>query len=79
MLALLIKQCDSPEKGRALFKECGGTAAGVLEFADQTRRCYARMATNLDLPLDQFEKEWDQEVTRQAGNQVFRWVFPALN
>jgi hypothetical protein len=37
------------------------------------------MAKKLDLPLDQFEKEWDREVKKQAGNQVFNWVFPALH
>jgi hypothetical protein len=79
LLALLIKLCDSPEKGRAFFKECGGTVEGVLKYAEETRQSYARMAKKLDLPLDQFEKEWDQEVARQAGNQVSHWVFPALN
>jgi hypothetical protein len=79
LLTLLSRLCDSPEKGRAFFKECGGTAEGVLQFAEETRQSYARMAKMLDLPLDQFEKEWDREVKRQAGNQVFSWVFPDLH
>jgi hypothetical protein len=78
LLKLLIKLSDSPEKGRALFEECGGTTDGVLRLAEQTRQSYARMAKTLELPLDQFVKEWDREVNRQAGNQVSRWVFPAL-
>jgi hypothetical protein len=80
LLTLLSKLCDSPEKGRALFKECGGTVDGMLQFTDQTRQSYARMAkTLLELPLDQAAKEWDREVQKQAGNQVFQWVFPALH
>jgi hypothetical protein len=79
LLTLLGRLCDSPEKGRAFFKECGGTTEGVLQFTEETRQAYARMAKKLDLPLDEFEKEWDREVKRQAGNQVFSWVFPALH
>lgn len=79
LLALLSRLCDSPEEGRAFFKECGESAAGVLKFAEETRQAYKRMAKNLDLPLDAFEKEWDREVKKQAGNRVFGWVFPALN
>jgi hypothetical protein len=79
LLTLLSKLCDSPEKGRALFNECGGTSEGVLTFAEETRQCYRRMAKKLELPLDQFAKEWDSEVKKQAGNQVFSWVFPALH
>jgi hypothetical protein len=37
------------------------------------------MATKLDLPLDRFAEEWDREVKKQAANQVFHWVFPALH
>jgi hypothetical protein len=79
LLALLTKLCDSPEKGRAFFTECGGTTEGVLQLAEKTRQCYTRMAKRLDLPLDQFEKEWDREVKEQTTNQVFHWIFPALH
>jgi hypothetical protein len=79
LLSLLGKLSDSPEKGRALLEECGGTVKGVLALADRTRQSYRRLATKLDLPLDQFEKEWDREMKKQAGNQVFKWVFPALH
>jgi hypothetical protein len=75
---LLIRLCDSPEEGRAFFKECGESADGVLKLADQTRQSYRRMAKSLELPLDQFEQEWDREVKKQAGNRVSHWVFPAL-
>jgi hypothetical protein len=79
LLALLTKLCDSAEKGRAFFEHCGGTVEGVLQRAEETRRCYARMAGKLDLPLGQFAKEWDREVKQQAKNEVFHWVFPALH
>src|SRR5262249_18360278 len=62
LLPLLSKFADSPEKGRAFFNECGGSVEGVLKLAEETRQCYARVAKKLDLPLDQFEKEWDREV-----------------
>jgi hypothetical protein len=71
--------CDSPETGRAFLKKCGGTAKGVLQFAEQTRQSYRRLAKKLDLPLKDFEKEWDREVKNQAGNQVFNGIFPALH
>jgi hypothetical protein len=77
--ALLVKLCDSPEKGQAFFKECGGTVEGVLKVAGQVRQGYARVGKKLDLPLDQFEQEWDREVKEQAGNQVFQWIFPSLH
>jgi hypothetical protein len=32
----------------------------------------------VDLPLDQFEKEFQREATEQAGNPVFQVFFPAL-
>jgi hypothetical protein len=78
LLALLGQLSDSPEKGRAVFNAVGGTTEGVLKLTDETRQCYARMAREVQLPLDQFRKAWDEEVQHQAGNPVFQWVFPAL-
>jgi hypothetical protein len=37
------------------------------------------MAKKLDLPPDQFEQEWEREKMRQAGNPVFKLVFPAYD
>jgi hypothetical protein len=42
-------------------------------------RCYVRVSEMLDLPLDQFEKEWDRVVKEQAGNPIFTWVFLAVH
>ena len=73
------KARDATEGGRALLKECGGTAAGVLKFAEETRPSYALMAKNMALPLAQFEKEFERETTRQAGNPVYKVFFPGLD
>jgi hypothetical protein len=69
---------DPRQQARAFVDECGGTADGVLKFAAETRSCYTLMAKKLDLPLDQFEKEFERENSKQAGNPVFRVFFPAL-
>jgi hypothetical protein len=36
------------------------------------------LAKKLELPLDQFEKEFEKERMRQAGNPVFKVFFPAM-
>jgi hypothetical protein len=63
---------------RAFLEACGGTADGVLRFAEETRSSYALMAKKLELPLDQFDKEYERETTKRAGNPVFKVFFPAL-
>jgi hypothetical protein len=78
LLALLTRALDTPEKGRAFLAECGGSAEGVLKFAEETRRSYARMAKKLDLPPDQVATEFEREEMKQAGNPVFKIIFPAL-
>src|SRR5262249_48720498 len=65
-------------KVRAFLEECGGTAAGVLKFAEETRSSYKLMAKKIELPPDQFEKEFEREAKKQAGNPVFKAFFPAL-
>jgi hypothetical protein len=69
---------DALAKARAFLKDCGGTAAGVVRYAEETRPSYALMATKLALPPDQFEKELEREKTKRAGNPVFKVFFPAL-
>jgi hypothetical protein len=68
----------SADRARALLAECGGDAAGILKFIDQTRPSYARMAKSLELPADQFEKEFEAENMKQSGNPVYKLFFPAL-
>jgi hypothetical protein len=73
------KDRDAGDKARAFVQECGGTAAGVIKFAEEARPCYALMAQELDLPLDQFEKAFERETIQRAGNPVFKVFFPALS
>jgi hypothetical protein len=72
------KARNAEEKGRAFLQECGGTAEGVLKFAEETRPSYALLAKKLDLPPEQFEKELEREKGKRAGNPVFNVFFPAL-
>jgi hypothetical protein len=51
----------------------------VLKSVEETRACYKRMATKLDLPPDEFTKELDREVKNQAANPVFKTLFPGLD
>lgn len=69
---------NSDELGRALLDRCGGTAAGVLKFAEATRASYELLAEKMTLPLAPFEEEFEREAMRQAGNPVFKLFFPAL-
>jgi hypothetical protein len=72
------KAGDSDEKTRKFVEECGGTAEGVIKFAEATRPCYAIVAQKMDLPLDQFEKEFEAESKKYADNPVFKMFFPAV-
>jgi hypothetical protein len=77
LVAVLAEFGEPPAKARAVLEACGGTAAGVLRYAAQTRRTYGRMAKKLGLPLDEFQKEWEREQREQAGNPLFPLVIPA--
>ncbi len=72
------KDRDLGEKARAFLEECGGTAQGMVKFAEEALPSYAVTAKMLDLPLDEFAKEFKVESTKQAGNPVYRVFFPAL-
>ena len=60
------------------MKDCGGTAEGVIRFAEQTIPSYEVAAKSLALPLADFEREFQQESTRQSGNPVYKIFFPAM-
>ena len=68
-----------PREGRAFLEECGGTSDGVVKMAEETRPSYTLTAKMLELPLDQFEKEFQLEAKKQAGNPVFKTFFPAVS
>jgi len=72
------KDRDSGEKDRAFLQDCGGTAEGVIKFATEALPSYDLLAKKLDLPLDEFEKEFERESAKQAGNPVYKVFFPAL-
>jgi hypothetical protein len=69
---------DVSAKARALVEDCGGSAEGIIKFAEEMRPSYALMARILDLPPDQFEKEFKAEAMRRAKNPVFQMFFPAM-
>ena len=68
---------DWQEKARGFLESCGGTPEGVLKKAEEVRGAYARLAKMLELPLDQFEKEWEELTQKQSANVVFKALFPA--
>jgi RNA polymerase sigma factor (sigma-70 family) len=72
-----------PEKrraeGRALLRECGGTAEGALKYAEEMRRSQAALAKTLGLPPDQVDRELEREETKLAGNPVFKLFAPVLH
>jgi hypothetical protein len=79
LLALVSDYGQGPEKCRAFLEACGGTAEGVIRFAEETRPSYQLMEKALDLPLDQFEQKWSRENERQSGNPAFRLLLPAYD
>jgi hypothetical protein len=69
---------DPAGVARAFLDQCGGTAEGVIRLAEEVRPCYELMAKKIELPPDQFEKEFARESTKRSGNPVFKVFFPAL-
>lgn len=69
----------SKARAKAFLEECGGTAEGVVKYAEQTRPLYAEAAKALALPPGQFEKAWDALNKKSAENPVSKVLFPAVN
>jgi hypothetical protein len=69
----------SKAKAEAFLEECGGTAEGVVKYAEQSRSLYAAAAQALALPPGEFEKAWDALDKKAAGNPVSHLLFPAVN
>lgn len=84
LVALLEKLSEvgdvrgASDEGRKFLEECGGTAEGIVKFAEELRPCYARLAKALDLPIDRFVSEWRREETKESSNPVFRRLIPAV-
>ncbi len=69
----------SKARAKAFLEECGGTAEGVVKYAEQTRPLYAEAAKALALPPGEFEKAWDALNAKSAENPVSKLLFPAVN
>jgi hypothetical protein len=70
---------NDKEKGRAFVEGCGGSAEGVIKFAEETRPYYKEMARIVMLPLEQCEKEWQQLVDRvNPQNPFFKLMAPQI-
>jgi hypothetical protein len=72
------KPGDVNARARAFVEDCGGSAEGIARFAEEMRPSYAVMARILDLPPEQFEKEFKLESIKRATNPVFKVFFPAM-
>ena len=72
------KDRDTGNTAAEFLKECGGTADGVTNFAVEALPSYDKLAKCLDLPLSEFEKEFERESIRQASNPVYKVFFPSL-
>jgi hypothetical protein len=81
--SLCSRADDTPDQRRerasAFIEGCGGTQEGVLKMAEETRPCYTLTAKMLELPLDQFEKEFAAEAKKRDANPVFKMLFPAAS
>jgi hypothetical protein len=81
LLAAKPEEIEQARKtgGQALLDKCGGTAASLLQVAEAARPSYRLMAEKMALPIAEFDKEFERESARQAGNPVFQIFFPAMS
>jgi hypothetical protein len=77
-LAFLSNVWGSRDEGLALLKDCGGTAAGVVKYTEELRSWYPMLAKQMDLPLDQFEKEQEVAAQKLAANPMYKRFVPAI-
>lgn len=78
VLAFLSQLWNSREEGRALLEDCGGTAAGVVKYTEELRSWYPLLAKQMELPLDQFEKEQERAAIKLAANPMYKRFVPAI-
>jgi hypothetical protein len=72
------KPSGSNAKARAFVEECGGTVTGMLRYAEETRAIYKQTEKMLNLPLHQFEKEFESQSVKRSSNPIYRVFFPAV-
>lgn len=65
-------------KAREFVQACGGSAEGIIRFAEKVRPAYADLARKFNLPPGEFEQAFQDEEKKQASNPVFDLLFPAL-
>jgi len=72
------KPSGSVNKAREFLEQCGGSLTGVVRMAEETRSSYKLTAKMLNLPVDQFERQFASEEAKQSGNPVYKIFFPAV-
>jgi hypothetical protein len=76
--AFLSQLWNGPDEGRDLLEECGGTAAGVIKCTEELLKWYPMLAKQMELPLEQFEKEQDHAAAKLAANPMYKRFVPAI-
>jgi len=77
-LLALLSQIWGRDEGRALLKDCGGTAAGVIKHAEELLAWYPALAGQMDLRPDRFEEEQDRAAAKLAGNPMYKKLAPPI-
>jgi hypothetical protein len=77
-LAFLIRMWNSADEARLLLDECGGTSAGVVKYTEELRTWYPQLAKQMELPLDQFEKEQERAEIKFASNPMYERFVPGI-
>ncbi len=77
-LLMEIAGSGTPEDA-AKFLEANGGKEGILKLAEQARPFYETAAHLMDLPPDEFDKQWEPKEKEEAkNNPVFKLLFPAV-
>ncbi len=67
-----------PDRAASFVEKTGGTTEELLRHAGAVRPLYATWVKKLDLPTEQFLKEWEAQVAKMKDNPVFGLLAPAL-
>ncbi len=74
----LLSQIWDREDGPALLEDCGGTPPGVVKYTEELRSWYPLLAKQMELPLDQFEKEQERAAMKLAANPMYKRFVPGI-
>src|SRR5262249_17741177 len=78
LVAFVSQLWNGPDEGRDLLDECGGTAAGVIKCTEELLAWYPMLAKQMELPLEEFEKEQDHAAAQLAANPMYKKFVPAI-